>query len=187
MRDSDSPLQPVNQQNQTLAGLDRDHIWLRSTSSNPWPGLLPSPSQVEHHRLERRLVEEIVASLLEEVLASNPSDHITKTIVSLTEQSSSQNQAMTRNMQSGDGSSILTDKARLGSDAVVSMPGQDEVGVLPDKDGFMFMSDMTKAELDEGDQMHVAAKVEDKVHYMEEHLMSQTWTGGCWRRRYSPP
>ena len=106
---------------------------------------------------------------------------------SLTEQSSSQNQAMTRNMQSGDGSSILTDKARLGSDAVVSMPGQDEAGVLPDKDGFMFMSDMTKAELDEGDQMHVAAKVEDKVHYMEEHLMSQTWTGGCWRRRYSPP
>jgi len=73
VRDSDSPLRPVNHQNQSLAGLDRVPIRLPSTTSNPWPGPLPSPSQAELDRLERRLVEEeAVASIVEEVLASSP-------------------------------------------------------------------------------------------------------------------
>merc|ERR1719186_41431 len=73
VRDSDSPLRPVNHQNQTLAGLDRVPIRLPSSSSNPWPGPLPAPCQAELDRLERRLVEEeAVASIVEEVLASSP-------------------------------------------------------------------------------------------------------------------
>jgi len=73
VRDSDSPLRPVNHQNQSHAGLDRVPIRLPSTSNNHWPGPLPSPSQVELDRLERRLVEEeAVASIVEEVLASSP-------------------------------------------------------------------------------------------------------------------
>jgi len=73
VRDSDSPLRPVNHQNQSHAGLDRVPIRLPSSSSNPWPGPLPSPSQQELDRLERRLVEEeAVASIVEEVLASSP-------------------------------------------------------------------------------------------------------------------
>jgi len=73
VRDSDSPLRPVHHQSQSLAGLDRVPIRLPSTSSNPWSGVLPSPSQMELDRLERRLVEEdAVASIVEEVLASSP-------------------------------------------------------------------------------------------------------------------
>jgi len=73
VRDSDSPLRPVHHPAQSLAGLDRVPIRLPSTSSNPWPGALPSPSQMELDRLERRLVEEdAVASIVEEVLASSP-------------------------------------------------------------------------------------------------------------------
>jgi len=73
VRDSDSPLRPVNHQNQSLAGLDRVPIRLPSNCSNPWPGPLPSPTQMELDRLERRLVEEdAVASIVEEVLASSP-------------------------------------------------------------------------------------------------------------------
>ena len=73
VRDSDSPLRPVNHQNQSHAGLDRVPIRLPSTSNNHWPGPLPSPSQLELDRLERRLVEEeAVASIVEEVLASSP-------------------------------------------------------------------------------------------------------------------
>jgi len=73
VRDSDSPLRPVNHQNQSHAGLDRVPIRLPSSSNNHWPGPLPSPSQVELDRLERRLVEEeAVASIVEEVLASSP-------------------------------------------------------------------------------------------------------------------
>jgi len=73
VRDSDSPLRPINHQNQSLAGLDRVPIRLPSSSNNPWPGPLPAPCQVELDRLERRLVEEdAVASIVEEVLASSP-------------------------------------------------------------------------------------------------------------------
>lgn len=73
VRDSDSPLRPVNHQNQSHAGLDRVPIRLPSSSNNHWPGPLPSPSQAELDRLERRLVEEdAVASIVEEVLASSP-------------------------------------------------------------------------------------------------------------------
>merc|ERR1719341_1840009 len=66
VRDSDSPLRPVNHHNQSMVGLDRVPIRLPSTSSIPWRGPLSSPGLVEVDRLERRLVEEeAVASIVE--------------------------------------------------------------------------------------------------------------------------
>ena len=86
------------------------------------------------------------------------------------------------NPDSGDGSSILADKASFGRDVVVSMSGQDEAGVLQDQDGFvniqlelpvdhqqmqegrsMSLHQSLSDIADEADQGHEVAKREDGV------------------------
>ena len=194
VRDPENPHRLVKRRNQSLAGHGRLPLRLPSTSSNTRPGPLPSPSKGKYDSLDRRLLEEeVFPSIVEEVLASSPSDTNTKM-----EESSTETQAMPRNMQDGDGSSILADNARFVRDVVVTMPGQDEAGVLQDQDGFeniqlelpvdqqqmqegrsmslhQILSDMAKAELPEADKVHEAAQEEDSLQSMvEEHFMSPT-------------